>query len=400
MTMPTIESGLQTHRVEFIRETTAGTTPTNPAWLLFSDLVTRVEWTPNAAMNALRGIGDVDPADHKTGPEAHPLAIRYYLQRWFSASGDAGYDGLARDSDNRLPATHSVIVRRLETTGGDDSSGYRTYIVGQGGHVGQVAVTGDPSAAEHIPVTLQYQFEKVRSYEIHQPSAADSLTVESTSASDTTQVLTIETDGADKTETVTLTGTTAATTTNSFSDIDVLSLSSETIGNVLVKRKTGGTQLAIIYGSKQYNNVEGDLGIPPLGSGSHGSAVGTSYEQFLDDTVQRPGGTDLAYDINNVEVTVNNNLATTPRLGSLKQRIHTGVRDAKMSATVVGLAETHDKIMEHLRTAKNNLVWTFTGGTLQLDNAVIMDPGGRVVEAGQAFVQPSVTFEGEGVTIG
>lgn len=399
MTMPQIESGLQNHRVQFVRETTVGTTPSDPTWRLFSDIVTRAEWAPNANIGAIRGIGDVDPADHLSAPEAHQLTIRYYVQHSFTSTADAAYDGLARDNDNRLPATHSVVIRRSEESGGDDSNGFRTYTVGEGGHVDRVTLPGDPGAADYIPVELMYQCEKVRSYEIHQPGAADSLTVESTSASDTSQTVTIETQGADKTETINLNGTTAVASTDSFSDIDAVRLSAECVGNVIVKRKSSGQQLAIIYGSEEYNDVEGDLGIPLLGSGANGAAIGTDYEHFLGDTVERPAGTDLAYDLNSLNLTVNNNLDMTPRLGTLKQRIHAGVRDVTVAATLLGERESHKKIVEHLKVTTHNIVWTLTRNTLQVDNAVLITPGNRMIEAGQAFLQLNNTFEGEGLTI-
>jgi hypothetical protein len=108
------ESGIGALRANFIRETTAGTTPTNPAWLRYSDELDSVgNWVPNTNIAARTAIGTPDITGFSIGAEDHELSVAYKLQRWPSASGDASYDGLIRDANGYLPATHSFLSRQI-----------------------------------------------------------------------------------------------------------------------------------------------------------------------------------------------------------------------------------------------------------------------------------------------
>jgi len=399
------ESGIQNHRTEFVRETTTGTTPVNSSWNFFSDVIRSFEWAPDAQIEEVRSIGSADVAEFHKGPESHEITVSYDLQQWISSTGDASYDGIARDIDNLLPATHTVIDREDkssisagETVNGSTSLDTRIYTVGRGGFISDVTVTGDPGSDQPVIVELTYTFEKVRGYQIDQPSAVTTLEVASSTVSDTTQSVTIEDENAGTTETIALNGTTAQTTVASFSDIDSLSLDSETEGDVTLS-ESAGDDLAIIYGSTTYNGVEGDLGTTPLGTGSHASAVGTSYETFIGDTVERPMGTDLAYDVNSAEISVGNNLDTLPRNDSYKQRIYVGNRDVSLTATVVGESESHTAILQHLQNAENDVKWTLTGGSLTVNSALLTDVGARTIDAGSANLTLDNTFTGKGITV-
>lgn len=413
--MPTkSEGGLRNHRIEFIRESTTGTVPTDPAWNLYSDTVRSVEWGPDTQIETVRGIGDAAPSQFFKGPETHELTVTYDLQQKSgtgdtlydgTSSNDAAYDGMVRDSDQLLNETHSFVDREdktsisaEETINGSTSLDTRVYTVGKGGYISEVTLTGDPGSDQPIQVELTYQFEKIRSYQIDQPSSGTTLDVSSSDSNDTSQTLTIEDEGAGTTEDVSLSGTSTVSTSSSFSDIDALELDSETAGTVTVN--DGTNDLAKIDGSSSYSGIEGDLGVPALGSsGSHASAIGESFEVILGDSIEQPSGTDLAYDVNSVEFTVSNNIEQMNRTDSLKQRLFPGGQDIEVTATILGETESHNQILDHLQVSTNNVRWTISGGYVEATSASLTDPGSRTVESGQAAMTLDNTFTGQGVTI-
>lgn len=415
------EGGLRNHRTEYIRESTTGTAPSDPAWNLFSDTVRSLEWSPDAQIEEQRGLGDAAPNGFFRGPETHELTITYDLQQGVESGGspqDASADGLERDSDQLLKNTHTLVDREdktsldsEETVNESTSYDTRIYTVGKGGYVDEVVFTGDPGSQQPVQVELTYQFEKIRSYQIDQPSSATGLALESTDSSDTGLTVTIENEDAGKSEDVSLDGSDATTlvgsTTTDFADIDAIELGSEATGDIKVyindgstSTPTKGDQLATIPGQSTYNSIEGDLGVPALGSGSHASALGSSYEIFLGDTIERPSGTSTwAYDISSYEMTVSNNLETSVRSDSMRQRISIGQQDSEVSATLMGETESHSQIIEHLQGTTNDIVWTLDNSILQLDSAVLMDAPSRTIEAGQAMLSLDCGFTGSGITV-
>lgn len=254
---------------------------------------------------------------------------------------------------------------------------------------------------------MTYQFEKIRSYQIDQPSSATELAIKSTDAGDTSQTLTVENEGSSTSEDVSLNGTTLVSTSNTYANVDVLSLDSETAGDIQVYINSGtqasptqGDQISVIKGSGTYNSIEGDLGVPALGTGSHASALGSSYEIFLGDTVERPSGTSTwAFDIASTEFSVNNNLETTIRSDSMRQRIHVGNQDIEVAATVMGETESHSQIIEHLEKTENDVVWTLDNSTLTAGSAALTDSPSRTIEAGQATLSLDATFTGQSLTV-
>lgn len=407
------EGGLRNHRLEFVRESSTGTPPSNPSWNLFSDTVRNFEWEPDTDIEEQRGIGDADPNTFYKGAETHDITVEYDLQQWFSSTGDAAYDGMARDADNLPTSTHTIVDREDkasisagQTVNGSTSRDTRIYTVAKGGYIDEVTLSGDPGSQNPVSVELTYQFEKGRTYQVDQPSSSTTLAIQSTNSNDTSQTLTVEDEGASTTEDVSLNGKSLVSTSSSFSDIDALELDAETQGDVEVYVNTGssstpskGDKLAVIYGSASYEDTVGDVGIPALGTGSHASAIGSSYEIIVGDTIERPSGTALAYDINSVELTVSNNLETSERVDDVTMRIDAGGRDTELDATIVGESESHQKILEHLQVTENNVKWTMTGGNLQVDNAALTDAGSRTIEAGDAAMTLDNTFTGKGLTI-
>jgi len=394
------ESGIGALRANFIRETTAGTTPTNPDWLRYSDELDSVgNWVPNTNIAARTAIGTPDITGFSIGAEDHELSVSYKLQRWPSASGDASYDGLIRDANGYLPSTHSFLSRQILSGEGNQSGGdLHIYTYGTGGKIDTASVSGDPGDSEPVAVELGYRFEKIRSYAVSQPTAGTTMTVVSASASDTTQDVTVEDLTAATSETISLNGTTPVAGATSFSDIGAIRLSAETVGDVTVTFTTGGETCVVILGSDSQQGIEGDYGLPLLGSGSYESALGTALEHILGDTINK-GGSPLDVNVMTLSFEVQNNIESDAvTRGKLKVQ-NEGQRNCSASATVFSARGSHDSTIDHLKATQANITWQMAGGTLQLDSAVLTEPGPRTYEKGTATMQRDNTFTGTGITI-
>lgn len=410
-------SGIRQQRVEFIRESNFGTTPSDPSWNRFSDDVISYEPTMDANVEPVRSLGNALPSDHAGGVESHELAVAYRLQKDFldgsSNPKDASADGMERDSDNILKNSHTVVKRDIKTE--KDGNTVRTYKVGKGGYIDTVEASLDIGDSDFIIFNLNYMFRKKRSYRIEQPSSDTKLALESTDSSDTGITVTIENEGATTTEDVSLDGsdaTTLVSTTSSFGDIDAIELGSETVGDVKVYENDGsetsptkGTKLTTIQGSDSYDGVQGDLGVPALGSGSHvTSDIGTQYYRFANSTVERPSSTDLAAQINTVDFTVENNIEAQGEVGSTLPQLVPGVQEVTLTSTIWGEKEIHDKLVDHLTIAKDDLVWDLNSGStspgkITLGNSTITDPGSTAEESEQAIASVDVQFSAESLTV-
>ena len=389
-----VDSGIRKHRVEFVREDEKGITPTDPQFNLFSDtLESTLVAEADAQIEQQRGVGSPDTQAHFAGPEDSTASIEYHLQNFFvDGSGnplDAAGDAILRGNDNDIQNTHTVIDRA-------EYGSERTYIVMKGGHPELGDISGDPSSGLPILVSLDYEAQKIRSYTVTQPNN-ESLSLKSTSTSDTTQSVKLESDDALTTEEVSLNGTTSVTTTESFDSIDGFELTSETEGDVIVS-DSSSNELFRIRGSESYDGVEGDLGVPVLGAGSHASEIGTEYESFIDDYVAR-GGSELAAEIRSASFNVSNNYDKTAIAGTKQQAIHTGQRDIEFSATVAGNFDNHENLHAHLETQALDIVWEFDGGSVTFPQAVITDVGDIGPSAGDAISTQDNTFSPEGIQV-
>lgn len=394
------ESGIRALRLEFVRETTRGTTPTNPDWLLYSDAVQSFTVSPTGSINPRGNIGTPDVVNFNAGTESHEFSLAYDLQQWFAAAGDASYDGMHRIADGSLPAAHSVVGRAAAGDSGVDGAGSRIYYVGTGALVNTVSLAGEPESGEPIMVTLDYMCEKLRAYQIDQPAATGVVSIVSTSALDTTQSVEVEDDGAAASETIgPLTGTTPVVGAVSFPTIDSAFLDAECVGNVTLS--ISGSDLMTIYGSASYGDREGDLGIPSLGTGSHGAAIAGDYENILGDTIERPTSTPLGIDaeISSVSMSVENNIEGNSTIHSIGKALSEGPRTINLSATLFGPTASYDAMMDHLRAVESDIVWTLTGGTLTLVGAAMTSMGQITRDTGLAVMTVDNTFQGKSLTI-
>jgi len=396
------ESGIRALRLEFVRESTYNTPPDDPAWLLYSDAVQSFSVSPQASVSPRGNIGTPDVVNFNSGTESHEFSVTYDLQRFFvNGSGDpldAAGDGMKRLTDGQLPASHTVVGRARSGDDGVQSGGSYIYYVATGAKINSVNLGGEPESGDPIVVTLDYMCRKLRAYQVDQPSASGTLTVESTSTADTTQTLTIEDVGAGTSEGVGLSGTTPQTTSASFASIDAALLDAECVGDIIVK--SGTDTLMVIYGSASYDDREGDLGIPLLGSGSHGSAIGTSYENLLGDTITR-GGSPLGIDadISSVSISIDNGIETNSTIYSIGKALSEGMRTINLNASVFGPTASYDAMIDHLRTVESDIVWTLSGGTVTLSGAAMTSLGSIARDTGMAVLSVDNTFQGKSIAM-
>lgn len=406
------ESGLRRHRIEFVRETITDdglhVPPADPQWLRFSDVVRASEASVDPAIEEQRGIGSPDVQNFFRGPEEAEWSITYDLQQWFTDGGgqplDAAYDGIARDIDNLLPNTHTVVDREAKDRVAVNSTWERSqtratnlYTVMNGGFIDEVTLTGDPGDQQPIGVELSYAGELIRTYQVDQPED-EALSAVSTDDTDTTQSVTLANEAGDNTTTLALDGTTPVSTDAvTYNGLDVVALDAETKGDVEITT-AGGDVLTIIGGRDTNEGVQGDLGIPATGAGAHASAIAQPYEQFLGDEIQRAGGP-LAMDINSYEFTVSNNTEYNVREDGFRQRVQVGDREVEVGTSVAGETTSHDSWQEALQKVVGDLDWTLTGGTLTAPEAALTDVGDKSYETGQAAMTPENTFTGKGVAL-
>lgn len=408
------EAGLRNHRPEFIREDTFGSTPADPSILKYSHTMTNFTWASDSVNEPQRGLGDANPVGFIKGPETHELTIGYDLVKWFVQNGgqayDAAYDGLVRDSDQLLPNSHTLLdreakgqINKNQTISGNTPRPTRIYTVAKGGLIDEAAITGSPSDAQPVTVELSYLAQKGRSYQIDQPTSTTSLTVVSSDNSDTSQTLTVESEGANSVEQVTLNGTTVVGTSTSFGNIDVLELDTETVGDVTVSINEGSTSsptagdaLSIINGKASYRGVEGDLGVPALGAGAREDISGQPVETFIGDQISRDG-VEYPYEISSATLTVANNIEETERSNGFGMALHPGNAETTMEATMFGEAMTHDLLMQELTNTTDDITWEMDGGTVELPDSICQEPGERAAETEQAVMTTDNAFMSEGI---
>jgi len=397
----TAESGQLPGRYEWVEEPSPGAVPTDIEWNRFSDVIRTFEMDPGATLARQDSIATADAVDHNRGPEEPSATVGYDLQR-FPVDGagdpvDASAYGILRDQYNDLLGTLLAVGRR-EYGGGNDGAGVREFSVVRGAGVDSVSPTLDPSGEQPILMELSLTARKARSYLIHQPSAATTLELVSTNDGDTMEV-TIETEDAGTTDTISLDGTTAVTTTTSYSDIDAVWLADNPTGNVTVSEGSGTTFLELTGGLEYSDDdqpVDGDRGIPPLGAGSHAGEIGSSCEHFVGDRFERPAGEAVRARINSASWTIENNINTQALHNTRAPALDAGNRGVTVDADAAGPYISHKSMMESLQKVQQHIEHELSGGTLQFKNAVPTDAAARTVEAEQAVASISETFSCSG----
>jgi len=396
------ESGLLPGRYEWVAEPSPGEVPTDPDFKLLSDALRSFEAEVGSSYGRQDVVGEPDAQDHFRGTEDPSASVGYDLQRFISdGSGNpkdiSGY-GALRDARNQLPGTLMLLGRR-EYPGGVNDSGVREYTVVRGAAVETVSATLDPSAESPILMELDFQPRRVRSHKIHQPAdGGTTLEVASTDDGDTMD-LEVESEGGGTTETITLTGTTAATGAETFTDIDGAWLSEPPVGDVTIKDASGNTLMEITGGltySDDDQPVDGDRGVPVLRGGSRGTEIGTAFEHFLGDRFERPAGSAVAPRVNSASWTIENDINTDSLHDSRAPSVDVGNRTVTADVDIAGRFMSHDAMRESLEQVQNDLEHELSGGVVRLANMVVQDAPARTIEAEQAVASESITLAASG----
>jgi hypothetical protein len=384
------ESGTLPSRIEWVREIGPMTAPTDPEWNRFSDTIRSFEAEAGPSYGAQEAVGSAYAQDHFRGTESPSLTVVYDLQEPIvdgsDNPNDASADGLERGTKNGLLNTHTVVERQESGSQvGPTSGGTRTYTVARGCYIESVEATLDPDEQAPIPLELGYQPREVRSYKIHQPASSTNLDIVSTDDNDTMDIV-IENEGASTSNTETLNGTTPITSTDSFGDIDVVWLKDAPAGDITVSDGSG-TNYMTIYGGNTYSDdgtaVDGDRGIPPLGSGSHASAIGTDYEHFVGDTFERPTSSSVRTRVNSASWTVENDIETNPLHDSRYPAISVNGATVTVEADIAGPFASHEAMMDALIKDQADLVHEMDNTKMTFENTIPQGTG-RTREAGSA----------------
>lgn len=395
------QAGVRPQRLEWVAETTEGTAPDNPSWNLFSDnVVSAWGWEPDANTQRQDGVGEITAQGFFNGAETHGASFSYDLQQWFydnsSNIQDAAGAILEPSNDNSLPETHTVVGRSVQDDGGADSAGRHIYTVAKGGHPSSLTVPFETEDGSPIEVELSYQFQKIRQYDISQPADSTQLTVNNNGSSSVD--VTLENADASTSETVTVAGGGSSTTTASFAELDVVELSTDVDGDVTVD-DDAGTTLATIHGSNNYPTGEGDLGIPALGTGSHASALGSSYIRFIDDTLSIPN-VESDVEIISSEMTVDAGLDDNAQEGTLERNIHAAEWTYEVTASLAGSKVSVDQVENYLQESTGTITWTEdSSDSIDFNNVFLQSPGEYTREAGNGKLSMDGTYEAESITV-
>lgn len=392
-----VESALQNARIETVQETTPGTPPSNPSWATLTDYLKDISVTPEANRDGQSVVGTGDIKKHFRGPEEHTFTTDYYKQQAFvDSNNDANYPAahpLLYDYQTEYPS-YTVEYRREVDGGGTDNAGFREYLVAFGARPTETSVPGDPSESEPITESLSWDAEKTRGYIIHQPASSTTLDVTNNGTSSVD--VTIEAEGAATTETVTVSAGSTTTTTESFGDIDAIWCESEPDGDISVTDGSGTTILDQPLAGSSTDNVEGERGIPPLGTGSHGTTIGTNPSKYLFLGVEPVNwqGSALADRIHALDLTVAVDTDKNAQRGTRRQTIDIGPRTAEINAETAGPYETAKRIRDQFRNEQGDFVYQFPDCDVTLKNASLTDAPDFTRSAEDTNYIPSTTFQG------
>jgi hypothetical protein len=402
--MATYQAGVRPTRLEWVQETTEGTAPTDPQWNIFSDNVQNAwGWEPDANTQRQDGIGEITAQGFFNGTETHEATFAYDLQQWYvDGSGDtvdAGGDFLEPASDNSVKTTHTVVSWSEQSDGGTAGNGRYVVTVGKGGHPGGLTAPFQTDDGSPIEQELSYQFQKIRQYDVNQPDdAGETLTVNNDSSSEVD--VTVENYDASEQETLTVSAGGDQTTTNTYSSLGAVELSTDVDGDVTVEDSEGTPNtLVTINGSDSYPAGEGDLGIPATGaSGSHASALNSEYVRFLDDTLTIPN-VESGVEIISGEMSVETGLESNSKTGSAQQNIHAATWTYTVTATLAGSHVSVDQTTNYLTETTGTVTWTAGEGSIDFNNAFIQSPGEYTKEPENGKMQFDNEFEAETITV-
>ena len=410
------ESGLKNFAAGWVRETDTGLTPSNPAWARFSDSLQSITWSPEITVVPIRGLGVLDPTSFSRTTESHGLTLSYYTQQPLNAG--ALNDGLNRDADNLLGASHSVLIRESRTVDGgvlDGGQSIFTHLVG--GWIESVVLDGQVGTGEPILVTLGYQGELGRSYRIDQPKAATVMvSAVSTAAADTgsTKKVTIEGrvgNNLKDTEELTLNGSSKVTGTKAFASISAVywSGSKDPVGRINITTDETGKASSIIAVIDGTASGEVAKGVPLQGTTGlfPPAALIADPEYWGQDEAAITYGTGAVVETGGLlrswSLSIANDLRQEPQAGSRRQVIIPQFRTAEFSVETAGPSETHERIERLVKGGALDLKLALDGGgtnkNITLTNAELTAGPVRSYEVGEGIIVVSATYTGKGITV-
>lgn len=391
------ESGLRPIRLDSVREDSDGSIPASNDVYPFASVVNSVEWTPDKNTDAKRGVGGPDPVGFNHGKESHELTINHDLEGTVGTTEGTKNaapvgEAMTRDADNKIPYQRTIVQREIHDSDGAMSSGMRLYTVAR--HCKpDVNLSGESESGDALEAELTYQAEKIRKYRIDQPSTATSLTATSTVSEAGT--VTIEDDDGTQ-ESISLTAG-SGTGTTSFASIDAIHLDDEFDGDVSIE--AGGTTLCTIKGANSYGSIEGDRGVPVTpSSGTRFTSFDGAANKLLGATAQW-AGVDIAPELENIEIGVENNYDNYAGHDKFGQTIEEGNRDITVSASLVGEKQSEEKIMSYLQRDAGSIDVKLGPSTVTVTGAELTDPGNDTREEGQVFAAMDCEFSGTGISI-
>jgi len=398
--MTQVESALQDARIEYVEESTEGETPADPQWSVLSDYLEEFSASPGANRDSITVVGSGDLKEMFRGAEEPTITTNLYKQQGFVGSGGSpNYPPghlFTYDYDGDLQS-FTLEYRRDTSAGGNDGAGFREYVVAFGCKNTEVTDPGDPSAANPILEELSWEVQKVRTYVIHQPSASTTLDVTNNSSSSVD--VTIEDEGAATSETITVAANSTQTTVESFGDVDVIHAESEHDGDILVTDGSGTDILdeTTPLAGSDTDNVESEQGLPPLGSGSHGSAIGTAPEDYLFQGVDTLNwqGSSLSDRIHALDLSVSVETSREAKTGTRETAIDIGTRTVEISADTAGPFESATRIAEQFHNESGDFLYAFPDNDVTVKNAEITDAPDITRSAGDTNYIPSTTWQGK-----
>lgn len=402
-----VESGLQDIRLEFVEESDPGVTPADPNWQRISPEVDEISASIDGTKEATSALGFRDVVEFYRGPEESELTISYSQYEFPLGPNSEVRDPIAFPMilpQGDYPSL-SVLSRRDVKNGGRLGAGFREFLVVKGARPTSSSLDGDPSAAEPIPQELTLPAEVARPHIIHQPpDSGANLVVESTDTQESVQV-TIESEDATTTETLSLPGGSTSITNSSFSDIDAIEVQGEHNGDIQVGTDdgSGGIDTELLetpLTGLDRDGVTSQKGVPALGGGSHSSPQSGQGTIFLG-TQTSFAGESLGR-LHTLDLSVEVDSSREPVQSSRRQRIDIGQRTVEFDADLAGPFKSASLIKEHFRDKSGDLVYGFSDDPttdpsnakkrIVAHNVEIVDAPDFTRTAGDTNFIPSVTF--------
>lgn len=400
------ESALREQRLDSIAENDDGSLPTDGYFIPFADVWDSLDWTPDVNLNQRTGGGNIDPQKFDRGTETHTFTVSYNLQGAIAAHDIGGsgnvnappvLEAMTRLANNKLQR-RTIVLKETHPGEGVENAGRSIFSVLQHAAPNTIVLSGDPENNTPIGIEIEYMAPKARSHILDQPSAATTLTVESTQSEDgDVKIHGVDDTDSETTVTVSVAGG-SATTTASFKEIYAVWLVSDFAGDISVTDGSG-TTFVTLYGSDTYYGVEGDDGIPVTPeSGGRETSHGGVEQRFLGNSITY-NSSPIAPEINSMELEINNNVDSQAAHNQLGQVLEAGTRDVTLTATLAGDKQSHANIDNALRKIMAKIIWNLDQDTIEVPNATVDDPGSRVRDEEEHFANTDVEFVGQGVNI-